>query len=188
MGVRRPPLIEYDLRRLFEHPLKFRWHIPSAIVTLGGQPAGQSVVRAHWRLSSSAGEQQDDLLIRWDTAALKDEVGQIEDEIAILRERDEDRAQRTELAAVVVAVALLAHLEPTTRFTRRSATGTSHDYYLNETRDEMIEIAGRWEGSLPSLFEEKRRQSDSNASLRKRWVSVTVFTTSPRTRTEGLHP
>jgi hypothetical protein len=119
---------------------------------------------------------------------LKRDFGDIEEEIAILRDRDEDRAKRTEFAAVIVAVALMAHIEPGSRFTQKSTIGSSHDYYLNDTRDEMIEIAGRWEGGLPGLFDEKRRQSEQNPALRKRWVSVTVFTTNPRNRTEGLHP
>jgi hypothetical protein len=182
-------LIDYDLRQLFDHPLKFRWFIPSAIVTFGGGFADQCVVRAQWRESSGGDERQDDLMLRWDTSTLKAGFAEIEEEIAIVRDRDEDRARRTENAAVVVAVALMAHIEPDTRFTGRSATGTGHDYFLNNgTRDEMIEIAGRWEGSLPSLFEEKRRQSETNPRLRKRWVSVTVFTTNPRNRTEGVHP
>ena len=181
-------MIEYDLQQLFEHPLKFRWFIPSAIVLFGGQAAGDLTIRVQWRLSAGAPEQSDDLRLRWDVATLKTEVPPLEDEIAILLDRDEDQALRIEHTAVIVAVALMAHLQPQTRFTRRSATGTSHDYYLNETRDEMIEIAGRWDGSLPSLFEEKRLQSDNNPSLRKRWVSVTIFTTHPRNRTEGLHP
>jgi hypothetical protein len=92
------------------------------------------------------------------------------------------------LAAVVVAVAVMSHILPGVKFTRRSSTGTRHDYYLNETRDEMIEVAGRWEGGLDDLFEDKRLQSDQNPRLRKRWVSVTVLTVNPRNRTEGLHP
>jgi hypothetical protein len=180
-------LIEYDLQQLFEHPLKFRWFIPSAIVSFGGRSAGEYTIRIQWRLSAGTVEQSDDLRVRWDITTLKAEIAEIEDEIAILRERDEDRARRIELTAVIIAVALMAHLEPKTRFTRRSGTGTSHDYYLNETREEMIEIAGRWDGSLPSLFEEKRIQSDNNPNLRKRWVSVTIFTAHPRNRTEGLH-
>jgi hypothetical protein len=91
------------------------------------------------------------------------------------------------MAAVVVAAAVLAHIEPQTQFTRRSATGTGHDYYLNDTRTEMIEIAGRWEGGLPGLFAEKASQSNVNPSLLKRWVSVTTIMQSPRNRTEGLH-
>jgi hypothetical protein len=181
-------LIEYDLQRLSEHPLKFRWLLPPAIVAFGGQLAGEYAVRVQWRLSSGGDERQDGLVLRWDASRLRAESSTLEEDVAILRDRDEDRAEQIENAAVVVAIALMAHLEPETRFTRRSGTGTSHDYYLNESRDEMIEIAGRWGASLPSLFEEKRRQSDRNPTLRKRWVSVTVFTASPRNRTEGLHP
>jgi hypothetical protein len=51
----------------------------------------------------------------------------------------------------------------------------------------MIEIAGRSEGGSPGLFEEKRRQSENNPTLRKRWVSVTIFGKDLRNRTEGLH-
>lgn len=111
----------------------------------------------------------------------------MDEEVAILRHRDEDRATRTELAAVVVAVAVMSKIEPETRFTRRSGIGTGHDYYLNDTRDEMIEVAGRWEGGLPGLFEEKRDKSNRNPTLRKRWVSVTIVSGTPRNRSEGLH-
>ncbi len=126
-------------------------------------------------------------MLTWDVAALRSHFAEVEDEIAILRERDEDQATRVELAAVVVAVAVLAHIEPKTRFTRRSSTGTRHDYYLNDTRTEMIEIAGRWESGLPGLFAEKQNQSNLNPSLLKRWVSVTIIMKSPRNQTEGLH-
>ena len=57
----------------------------------------------------------------------------------------------------------------------------------DETRDEMIEVAGRWQGSLSGLFEQKRDQSNLNPALRKRWVSVTIVTVTPRNRSEGLH-
>jgi hypothetical protein len=130
---------------------------------------------------------EDELVVSWDMAALRSHFAEVEEEVAILRKRDEDQATRVELAAVVVAVAVLAHIEPQTRFTRRSSTGTRHDYYLNDTRTEMIEIAGRWEGGLPGLFAEKQNQSELNPGLRKRWVSVTIIMQSPRNRTEGLH-
>jgi hypothetical protein len=181
-------LIEYDMQRLFEHPLKFREPLPYAIVALGGQFVGQCAVDVQWRRSPNDSEQTDILLLHWDTTTLKSEFAEIEDEITVLRNRDEDIARRTEFAAVIVAVALMAHIEPGSLFTRRSRTGTSHDYYLNETRDEMIEIAGRWEGGLPGLFDQKRQQSTINPNLRKRWVSVTIFAKKPRNRTEGLLP
>lgn len=175
------------MQRLFEHPLKFREAIPCAIVALGRQSVGECTVEVQWRRSTSETLQTDQLLLRWNTATLKPEFADLEDEIAILRNRDEDRGRQTELAAVIVAVAMMAHIEPGSRFTRRSGIGTGHDYYLNETRDEMIEIAGRWEGGLPALFDEKRQQSDRNPNLRRRWVSVTIFWKTPRNRTEGLH-
>jgi hypothetical protein len=178
--------MEYDLIRLFEHPLRFRTFIPSAIVTFGGQAVGRSVIGVQWKHSAAATAIEDELVLSWDVTVLRRNFKEIDEEIAILRERDEDRATRVELAAVVVAVAVMAHVEPGTRFTRRSSTGTRHDYYLNDSRTEMIEVAGRWEGGLPGLFAEKQAQSDLNPTLQKRWVSVTIMQ-SPRNRTEGLH-
>jgi hypothetical protein len=81
----------------------------------------------------------------------------------------------------------MSNIEPGTLFTRVAAIGTRHDYYLNQRRDEMIEIAGRWEGGMPGLFDEKSEQSDLNSTLRKRWVSVTIVRETSRNRTEGLH-
>jgi hypothetical protein len=179
--------MDYDLIRLFEHPLRFRSCLPSAIITFGGQDVGRCVVAVAWKRSAMETSIEDELVLTWDVATLRPHFAQIDEEVAILRDRDEDQATRVELAAVVVAVALMAHLEPQSRFTRRSSTGTRHDYYLNDTRDEMIEIAGRWEGGLPSLFAEKQEQSDLNPNLRKRWVSVTIIRQTPRNRTEGLH-
>ncbi|HKI33745.1 MAG TPA: hypothetical protein VKA46_17970 [Gemmataceae bacterium] len=181
-------MLTYDMASLFQHPLKFRARIPSAIVTFGGRPVGQCRIQVQRRKGAQDVENQDELLLSWDVATLKSWCTDVEEEIAILLQRDEDRATRTELAAVVVAVAVMAHIEPQTLFTRRSSTGTRHDYYLNETRDEMIEIAGRWEAGLPGLFEEKRDQSNLNRQLRKRWVSVTIVLQSPRNRTERRHP
>lgn len=119
-------------------------------------------------------------------AALRSKYAEITEEIAILRERDEDQELRVELAAVVVAIAVMAHVEPGTRFMHRSSTGTRHDYYLNDTRTEMIEVAGRWEGGLPGLFKEKRDESNLNPDFQKRWVNVTISRQTPRNRTEGL--
>lgn len=179
--------MNYDLVRLFEHPLKFRNCIPSAIVAFGGQSSGQYEVEVSWK--RAAGEQlsSEKLVLTWDTITLQPHFAEIDDEIAILNTRDTDRETRLELTAVIVAVAVMAHIEPETRFTQRLAPGLRHDYCLNETRDEMIEIAGRWEAGLPGLFELKKEQSDKNRAPKKRWVSVTVFHTVPRNRTEGLH-
>jgi hypothetical protein len=179
--------MEYNLIRLFEHPLRFRTYIPSAIVTFGGHAVGRSSIQVQWKQSSQEDTAEDELELSWDVTALRSRFAEVEEEVAILRERDEDRATRVELAAVVVAVAVLAHIEPETQFTRRSSTGTGHDYYLNNTRTEMIEIAGRWDGGLPGLFADKQDQSNLNPSLLKRWVSVTIITKTPRNRTEGLH-
>ncbi len=181
-------MIEYDLLRLFEHPLRFRICIPSTIVTFAGTNANQCEINVRWRSSAIADEQEENLRLYWDLSTIKQFYGEVEEDIDIIRERDEDRATQVELAAVVVAVAVMSKIEPNTRFTRRSGTGTGHDFYLNDTRDEMIEVAGRWQGGLPGLFEEKRSQSNSNPHLPMRWVSVTIVTETPRNRSEGLHP
>jgi hypothetical protein len=179
--------MNYDLAQLFDHPLKFRNCIPSAIVTFGGQSSGRYEVDVSWRRAAGAPPASERLVLFWDTDALRAEFDEVEDEIEILRSRDADRDTRLELTAVVVAVAVMAHIEPASRFTFRLAPGLRHDYRLNETTDEMIEIAGRWEAGLPGLFELKKEQSDKNQTPKKRWVSVTVFHTTPRNRTEGLH-
>lgn len=179
--------MEYNLIRLFEHPLRFRSCIPSAVVTLGGQTIGRCPLQVQLRQSAWDVRLEVELVLSWDVATLRPYFAQLDEEIAILRERDEDQATRIELTAVVVAVAVMAHIEPKTQFTRRSRTGTRHDYYLNDTRDEMLEVTGRWEGGLPGLFAEKEAQSNRNLDLRKRWVSVTIITQNPRNRTEGLH-
>ena len=191
--------MEYDLIRLVDHPLKFRRCIPAAIVIFGGNTdAGQCKIAVEWKLQASGTANNDTLTLSWDVETLRPKFAEIEEELQILRTRDYDRATQVMEAAVIVAVAVMAHVEPDTRFTQRSGTGTSHDYYLNEADDEnetdneMIEIAGRSDRSLASLFKEKKTQSDRNPTLRKRWVSVTIVRKGsrkgPQNRTEGLHP
>jgi hypothetical protein len=180
--------MEYDLKRLFEHPFRFHQLVPSAIVTFGSEPVGKFAVRVQWKLSAGTAQEEDDLVLRWDMAVLKKAYPPLEEEIANIRERDLDRARRVENSAIIVAIAVMENLVPGTRITQRSSIGTGHDYYLDETVDEMLEVAGRWEAGLPGLFEEKRQQSESNPQLRKRWISVTVFQRNPRNQTEGLHP
>jgi hypothetical protein len=180
--------MNYDLVWLLGHPLKFRRFIPAVIVAFGGEnDVGQREIAVEWKVSNTEPKQSATLTLMWNIATLRPHITEIDEELQILRTRDEDQATRVEEAAVVVAVAVMTHIEPGTRFSRRSDTGTRHDYYLNETNDEMIEIAGRWEGGLPGLFQEKQEQSNLNPSLRKRWVSVTILRKTPRNRTEGLH-
>lgn len=179
--------MNYDLVRLFDQPLKFRNCVPAAIVAFGGQSTGRYEVEASWKRTAGDLPSAANSSISWDTETLRPLFADVDDEIEILRTRDEDRESRLELTAVVIAVAVMAHIEPDTRFTRRLAPGLRHDYRLNETADEMIEIAGRWEAGLPGLFELKKNQSDKNPAPKKRWVSVTIFHTTPRNRTEGLH-
>jgi hypothetical protein len=181
--------MEYDLVRLFEHPLRFRKYIPSAIVLFGGNSdVGQCEIAVEWKQSQTGTANTGTLTLSWDISTLRPHFAEIDEELDILRTRDEDQATQVEEAAVVVAVAVMAHIEPDTLFTRRSSIGTRHDYYLNEVRDEMIEIAGQRKGGLLDLFKKKRKQSDKNSALRKRWVSVMIARKRPRSRTEGLHP
>lgn len=179
--------MNYDLVRLFEHPLKFRRFIPAAIVVFGGNnDAGQCEIAVNWKAFAADVPHDATLTLSWDVATLRPHFAELDDELRIMRTRDADRATQVEDAAVVIAVAVLANIEPDTLFTHRSDTGTRHDFYLNEVEDEMIEIAGRWEGGLPGVFGQKA-QSDLNPNLRKRWVSVLVVQKNPRNRTEGLH-
>ena len=91
---------------MFEHPIKFRLVIPHAIAAFGGRLEGEQTIRVYWRLASSDNEHQDELAIRWDTAELIPEFSQIEDEIAILRQRDEAEAR---ICARELAVACERH-------------------------------------------------------------------------------
>lgn len=180
--------MEYDLVRLFEHPLRFRRFVPPAIVVFGGtQDTGRCEIAVEWKLSASGAANNSTLTLSWDIETLRPHVAEIDEELQILQSRDEDRATQVMEAAVVVAVAVMANIEPGTLFTQRSNTGNHHDYYLNESRDEMIEVAGEWQDGLPKLFRKKQNQSDRNPGLRKRWVSVTIMRKKPRNRTEGLH-
>lgn len=179
--------MEYDLIRLFEHELLcFFEFIPSTIVTLSTDNQRPCRIRVEWRRKSADSASMGDLTIKWDLETMRSRFPYLDRQIRSRRESDFDRARRIEETAVVVAVPVMSMIEPETRFTARSDTGTRHDYYLNNSVDEMIEIAGRWEGGLPSLFDEKRSQSDQNSSIRKRWVSVTIIREEPRNRTEGL--
>lgn len=181
--------MEYDLIRLFEHPLRFRRYVPAAVVVFGDTAdAGRCEIEVEWRASAGGPSGTGTLGLSWDVDALRPFVAEIDEELHIARTLDRDRATRVEEAAIVVAVAVMAHVEPQTRFTERADTYSGHDFYLNGTENEMIEVAGRWEGGLPGLFELKRDQSDHAADLRKRWVSVTIMRVNPRNRTEGLHP
>lgn len=180
--------MEYDLIHLFDHPVCLFELIPATIVTFEQGGSKQCAIAVEWRKSVGEPATESTLTLKWDLDTIRPRLPMIDRQLQSRRERDDDRATRTEEAAIVVAVAVMDHIEPGTQFTWRSDTGTGHDYYLNETEDEMIEIAGRWEGGLPGLFEEKRAQSDQNVALRKRWVSVTIVRKDPRNRTEGLHP
>lgn len=180
--------MDYDLIRLFEHDFSFRHYIPHAIATFGSNlDAGAYEIEVKWKLSQSDEPSTSRLKLTWDIENLRTRYRDLDEELDTLRNRHEDKSIRVEMSAIVVAVAVMTLIEPGTRFTRLSAKGTGHDFYLNETRDEMIEIAGRSTGSLSSVFDTKREQSDKNSRLRKRWVSVTVFDSPPVNRTEGLH-
>jgi hypothetical protein len=180
--------MEYDLINLFDHTncCLFEF-IPSAVAIFGTGGVTRCTIQVQWRRSAGEPEAQLELTLKWDLDLLRVRIPDIDAMIRSRREWSDDRARQIEEAAVVVAVAVLSHIEPDTLFTRRSGTGTHHDYYLNSTRSEMIEVAGRWDDGIDGLFEEKRRQSDLNPNLRKRWVSVTVVQTL-QNRTEGLHP
>lgn len=140
-----------------------------------------------WKSHAGDDENEDTLALFWSVPTLEQNIYNLSEQIEIQLERDEDRATRVEIAAVVVSIAIMSHIQPESRLTGRSRTGTRHDYYLNDSRDEMIEIAGRWQAGIPGLLEEKKLQSERNPRLKDRWVSVTVFHASPRNRTEGLH-
>lgn len=182
--------MEYDLIDLFDHPVYLCDYIAHAIATFGSEGSNRCVLQVEWKPCAEEPTVQAELTLKWDLDALRVRHPLIDRQLHSLRERDRDQATQTEYAAVAVAVAVMACFEPGTRFTMRLAPGKRHDYCLNDTEDEMIEIAGRWgdKDGLPDTFEKKRAQSDKYPEARKRWVSVTIARATPRTRTEGLHP
>jgi hypothetical protein len=180
--------MEYDLIRLFDHEkLCLFEYIAAAIVTFDPDGINQCVIHVTWRRSAGEVESETNLTLKWNLDAIRARHPMIDRQLQSFREWDEDQSERTEHAAIVVAVAVMESLEPGSRFTFRLAPGKRHDYCLNETQDEMIEIAGRWKDGLQDLFDTKRAQSDLYPNLRKRWVSVTIARETPRNRTEGLH-
>lgn len=181
--------MEYDLIRLFDdHPGACLFEfIPATIVTFEQAGLNRCEIGVEWRKAAGEPAQTATLTLMWNLDAIRPYLPLIDRQLQNRRERDDDRPTRVMQAAIVAAAAVMAHLEPDTQFTRTSDTGTRHDYYLNNTEDEMIEIAGRWDESLAGLFTTKRAQSDKNPSLRKRWVSVTTVQGGPLNRTEGLH-
>jgi hypothetical protein len=106
--------MEYDLIRLFEHPICLDDCIPAAVVTFGTTSPNEAAVQVRWRRNPGQEENEAKLTLRWDLKALKVSIPRIEHQIQSLRERDEDQGRRTELAAVAVAAAVMAHIEPET--------------------------------------------------------------------------
>lgn len=179
--------MEYDLINLFDHSQCCLFEfIPSAIALFGTGDSTQCILDVEWKRSAGDTATTTALKLKWNLDVLRVRLPEIDAQVRNRRDWNDDRATQTEEAAIVVAAAVLTHIEPDTLFTRRSRTGTRHDYYLNSTRDEMIEIAGRWDDAISGFFEEKRKQSDLNPNLTKRWVSVTVVERL-QNRTEGLH-
>jgi hypothetical protein len=179
--------MEYDLVNLFDHLYCCLFEfIPSTIAVFGTDGSNRCAIQTWWRRTAGEPEAQVDVVLKWDLDILRIRMPEIDAQVRNRREWSDDRARQVEEAATVVAAAVLGNVEPDTFFTRRSDTGTGHDYYLNSAPDEMIEVAGLWDGGLSGLFEKKRKQSDQNPTLRKRWVSVTVVN-KRQNRTEGLH-
>jgi hypothetical protein len=179
--------MEYDLIDLFDHSLCCLFeYIPSAIALFGVSDSISCALDVEWKRSAAEPPTAARLVLKWNLDILRYRLPEIDIQVRNRREWNDDRATQTEEAAIVVAAAVLAHIEPDTLFTRRSDIGTRHDYYLNATHEEMIEIAGRYDDTIGGLFEKKRKQSDLNPTLKKRWVSVTVVGRL-QNRTEGLH-
>ena len=182
--------MEYDLLRICDHPLMMDDYLAPAIIVFGGLEVAEYQLEVRWRIAASAAELTDTLVIRWNLDRLEKKVPNLRRKIENMLERDHARWRHIEDAAVVVTAAVLANIVPGTVYSERAEIGTFHDFYLNNTADEMVEIAGRGSSKmgLDCLFLEEKAQSDQNKNLQKRWVSVTVFSSRPRNRTEGLHP
>jgi hypothetical protein len=76
--------MEYDLIRLFEHPLGFRNCIPSAIVVMGGDEQGECAIQVNWKRRRRARADRVELILKWNVAPIRQRYASLEDEVAIL--------------------------------------------------------------------------------------------------------
>ena len=127
------------------------------------------VVRMQWSLASLAQERE-----YWWTRQDLSKLAHTKNEEAI-----------TELAALGVAFALVMVLLPRDKITKVVPKGDRGDFYLNGTRDQMIEISGTLRGDLNRRFSEKKRQILLNRNLRRAIVNVSRFA-EPASRLERV--
>lgn len=113
---------------------------------------------------------------RWALQELEPEsrYNEYRDELRKLR-RTMNEHSVTELAALGVAFGLVSVLLPDDKVTRVVQIGGRGDYYLNDRRDEMIEISGVAKGAIGDRFSRKRKQVLLNTELTRAYVSVTGF-------------
>jgi len=172
-------VLAYNLKTLIrDHPVATRFLLPLALSRFGGGLSGQIQIRVERRAPF---RRQRDILITWDLDELAvelDYVG-IHDDLRRLDATDQSPDERTMKAAEVVAMVvmrLLVGAKFTGRAPRsRRSRPTFADFYLDDTQDKMIEVAGRASGDPGGLFRLKPKQILRNSTLASAWVSVPVF-------------
>ena len=89
--------MEYDLIRLFDHPVNLFDFIASAIVALGTDGKAERRIEVEWRRSAGELSNRAELLLKWDLDTIRARNPLIDRQIESIRERDEHLGKRTEL-------------------------------------------------------------------------------------------
>lgn len=172
--------LTFQLGRLLEMPLATRDLIPSTIYRLADTQkdwkSGARDVQVRCRTNLSGDHENLIVRIAWsqETLAIDYAYSEIRDDLRKLAKTKNDE-QMTELAALGIAFVLVTALLPDDRITKVVPKGERGDFYLNDSRDEMIEISGTIRRDLGKLFSEKKQQILLNKGLRRALVSVSRF-------------
>ena len=137
---------------------------------------GDRCVQVKLRKGVTGAPQTRLLQFTWDLAemAMEYDLGHVREDLRKLANAKSD-AQITELAAIGTAFCLVSSLMPGERITKVAAIGQRGDFFLNDRRDQMLEISGTLTDDLDARFARKKRQILLNETLRKAVVNVSRF-------------
>jgi hypothetical protein len=137
---------------------------------------GERVLRVALKPTARGDRRARELRIFWDLEQIEHEYHhpQAREDLRKLANAKHEE-EITTLAAIGTAFGLMSALMPKDEISRVSVTGDRGDFFLNNRRDEMVEISGTMRGDLSSRFSEKRQQVLLNETLRKAIVCVSRF-------------
>jgi hypothetical protein len=177
-------VLKFNLAVLLAHPKLTLRHVVAPTIfrlarTQKNWKRGSREMGVAFRPAVKGGVQDLVVTFSWALGDLHppERYNEFREELRKLRETMNDN-QITEFAALGVAFGLITVLLPEEQVTRVVQVGGRGDYYLNQSRQEMIEISGVKEGDISARFSQKRKQILKNQELRKALVSVTGFAPS----------